>query len=147
MNDEAARSAGVPMILDAGGMDAPVPVELLRQVDILSPNESELVRLTGMPTETFEQISLAMAECHKLGVKEVLVKHGGRGSVLFSEGKEPIKQGDTFTVAYVVAFVEGKSKVECLRFAAAATSLCVQVKGAIPSMPRRKAVLDLLKSV
>ncbi|KAF5766532.1 putative ribokinase [Helianthus annuus] len=158
---KAARSAGVPVILDAGGMDASVPVELLRHVDILSPNESELARLTGMPTETFEQISLAVAECHKLGVKEVLVKLGGRGSVLFSEGKEPIKQGiiaaekvldttgagDTFTAAYAVAFVEGKSKAECLRFAAAAASLCVQVKGAIPSMPRRKAVLDLLQSI
>lgn len=54
------------MILDAGGMDAPVPVELLKHVDVFSPNESELARLTGMKTETFEQISLAVAECHKL---------------------------------------------------------------------------------
>lgn len=30
--------------------------------------------------------------------------------------------------------------------AAAAASLCVQVKGAIPSMPDRKSVLDLLHS-
>ncbi|KAI3782960.1 hypothetical protein L2E82_13021 [Cichorium intybus] len=95
----------------------------------------------------------------KKGVKEVLVKLGGRGSALFTEGKEPIIQsiieakkvidttgvGDTFTAAYVVAFVEGKSKVECLKFAAA--SLCVQVKGVIPTMPRKKAVLDLLQSI
>ncbi|KAJ0950732.1 putative ribokinase [Helianthus annuus] len=74
MNDEAARSAGVPVILDAGGMDAPVPVELLRHVDILSPNKSELARLTGMPTETFEQISLTVAECHKLTYHEEWVK-------------------------------------------------------------------------
>ncbi|KAK9070569.1 hypothetical protein SSX86_010971 [Deinandra increscens subsp. villosa] len=158
---KAARSAGVPVILDAGGMDAPVPAQLLKHVDILSPNESELARLTGMQTESFEQISLAVAKCHQLGVKEVLVKLGGRGSVLFTQGKEPIKQsiieaekvldttgaGDTFTAAYAVAFVEGKPKAECLRFAAAAASLCVQVKGAIPSMPRRKAVLDLLQSI
>lgn len=59
------------------------------------------------------------------------MKLGGRGSALFTEGKEPIKQsiieakkvidttgaGDTFTAAYAVAFVEGKTKVECLRFA------------------------------
>lgn len=31
--------------------------------------------------------------------------------------------------------------------AAAAASLCVQVKGAIPSMPDRKSVLDLLGSL
>ncbi|PWA46990.1 pfkB-like carbohydrate kinase family protein [Artemisia annua] len=158
---KAAKSAGVPVILDAGGMDAPIPVDLLNNIDIFSPNESELARLTGMPTENFEQITLAVAECHKLGVRDVLVKLGDRGSALFTEGNEPIEQGiikaekvldttgagDTFTAAYAVALVEGKSKVECLRFAAAAASLCVQVKGAIPSMPRRKAVLDLLQSI
>jgi hypothetical protein len=32
-------------------------------------------------------------------------------------------------------------------FTAAAASLCVQVKGAIPSMPDRKSVMDLLHSL
>ncbi|KAK9109977.1 hypothetical protein Sjap_018037 [Stephania japonica] len=54
--------------------------------------------------------------------------------------------GDTFTAAFAVVLVEGKSKQECLEFAAAAASLRVQVKGTIPSMPARKAVLDLLAS-
>ena len=132
--------------------------------------------------------------CHDIffqGVKQVLVKLGAKGSALFVEGEEPIKQpiisatkvldttgaGDTFTAAFAVALVEGKSRNECLKFAgilatsfpilsinmflrtlliiilcdflfltAAAASLCVQVKGAIPSMPDRKSVLDLLQS-
>ncbi|PON69796.1 Ribokinase [Parasponia andersonii] len=158
---KAARSAGVPVILDAGGVDAPVPQELLNSVDIFSPNESELSRLTGMPTETFEQISQAVAKCYEMGVKQVLVKLGAKGSALFVQGEEPIKQpvisaekvldttgaGDTFTAAFAVAFVEGKSEKDCLSFAAAAASLCVQVKGAIPSMPDRKSVLNLLQSI
>lgn len=88
------------------------------------------------------------------------MKLGAKGSALFMEGEEPIRQpiipasrvldttgaGDTFTAAFAVALVEGMSKRECLRFAAAAASLCVQVKGAIPSMPDRKSVLNLLKS-
>ncbi|KAL2943377.1 Ribokinase [Bienertia sinuspersici] len=128
---KAARNAGVPVILDAGGMDAPLPRELLNYVDILSPNESELSRLTGMPTETFEQVNQAVTKCYEMGVKQVLVKLGAKGSALFVEGKEPIKQaiiaapkvidttgaGDTFTAAFAVAFVEGKSNQECLRFA------------------------------
>ncbi|KAL1349881.1 hypothetical protein HN51_026368 [Arachis hypogaea] len=155
---KAARSAGVPVIFDAGGMDSPIPQELLNYVDILSPNETELGRLTGMPTESFEDIAQAAAKCHKWGVKQVLVKLGEKGSALFIEGEEPIQQpaifakkvldttgaGDTFTAAFAVALVEGKSKKECLKFAAAAASLCVQVKGAIPSMPDRKSVLELL---
>jgi len=43
--------------MDTGGMDAHVPGELLDLVDIFTPNETELARLTGMPTETFEQIN------------------------------------------------------------------------------------------
>ncbi|KAH1105600.1 hypothetical protein J1N35_009368 [Gossypium stocksii] len=158
---KAAKGAGVTVIMDAGGMDAPMPQELLKFVDIFSPNESELGRLTGMPTDNFEQISQAAAKCHKMGVKQVLVKLGAKGSALFIEGEEPITQpiipaaqvvdttgaGDTFTASFAVALVEGKSKRECLNFAAAAASLCVQVKGAIPSMPDRKSVLNLLQSV
>jgi sugar/nucleoside kinase (ribokinase family) len=63
---QAAKSAGVPVIMDAGGMDTPLPRELLSLVDIFSPNETELARLTGMPTETFEQISMAAGKCHKM---------------------------------------------------------------------------------
>ncbi|MQM23413.1 hypothetical protein Taro_056477 [Colocasia esculenta] len=158
---EAAKSAGVPVILDAGGMEGPIPLELLNFVDVFSPNEIELARLTGLPTETFEQLSQAVKKCYEMGVEQVLVKLGGKGSALFIKGDEPIKQpvieaskvldttgaGDTFTAAFAVALVEGKTRKECLRFAAAAASLCVQVKGAIPSMPERSAVVKLLQSV
>jgi len=65
------------------------------------------------------------------GIKQVLLKLGDKGSALFIEGEEPIKQpiikakkvldttgaGDTFTAAFSVAHVEGRSKAECLRFA------------------------------
>lgn len=157
---KAAKNAAVPVILDAGGVDTPIPKELLSSIDFLSPNENELGRLTGMPTESFDQITQAVWKCHKMGVKQVLVKLGAKGSALFVEGKEPIQQsivpaktvldttgaGDTFTAAFAVALIEGKSREECLRFASAAASLCVQVKGAIPSMPDRNSVLDLLHS-
>jgi pyridoxal/pyridoxine/pyridoxamine kinase len=52
--------------MDAGGMDAPFPQELFNFIDIFSPNESELSRLTGIPTESFEQITQAVLKCHKM---------------------------------------------------------------------------------
>ena len=39
---------------DAGGMGDPIPRDLLKSVTILSPNETELLRLTGIPTKTVE---------------------------------------------------------------------------------------------
>jgi pyridoxal/pyridoxine/pyridoxamine kinase len=52
--------------MDAGGMDAPFPPELFHLIDIFSPNESELSRLTGIATESFEQITQAVLKCHKM---------------------------------------------------------------------------------
>ncbi|KAF5175177.1 Ribokinase [Thalictrum thalictroides] len=186
---KVAQNAGVQVLMDAGGMERPTPVELLSFVDILISNETELEHLTGMPTKSYEEISQAAAKCLEMGVKKVLVKHGENGSVLYVEGEEAIRQmpistgnildttgaGDTFTAAFAVALVEGKSEVECLTFAgiagcfsfpfcnfiivllhtshklsgatAAAASLCIQVKGAMPSMPERKAVLNVLQSL
>ncbi|KAF3553039.1 hypothetical protein F2Q69_00016992 [Brassica cretica] len=52
--------------LDLGGMDMPIPNEILDSVDILHPDETELCRFTGRPTETFEHISQVVVKCHKL---------------------------------------------------------------------------------
>lgn len=45
-------------------MESPIPDELLKLVDFFSPNETELARLTGLPTETFEQIVHAVEKIH-----------------------------------------------------------------------------------
>ncbi|XP_071907299.1 ribokinase isoform X2 [Coffea arabica] len=127
--------------------------------NILSDKSLEVVKNAGillLQREIPDSVNIQVAK----GVKQVLVKLGAKGSALFTEGEEPIRQpiisapkvidttgaGDTFTAAFAVALAEGKSQKECLKFAAAAASLCVQVKGAIPSMPERKSVLHLLHS-
>ncbi|KAK9145015.1 hypothetical protein Sjap_004918 [Stephania japonica] len=65
-SEKAARSAGVPVILDARGMDGLIPVDLLRNVNIFSPNETELERLMRMPTKSFEQICQSVAKIHEM---------------------------------------------------------------------------------
>lgn len=44
---QIAASAGVPVILDAGGVTQPIQVDLLSNVSLVSPNETELARLTS----------------------------------------------------------------------------------------------------
>ncbi len=54
--------------------------------------------------------------------------------------------GDCFTAAYAVAVLEGKAGAEALRFASAAACICVQRKGAMPSLPARQEVDALLQA-
>lgn len=42
-----AAEAGVTVILDCGGVAGPISSDLLTNTSILSPNETELARLTG----------------------------------------------------------------------------------------------------
>lgn len=149
----AARAAGVPVVLDCGGDDAPLPAGLLALIDVLSPNESELARLTGLPTGDEAQVLAAARALQALGVGTVLVKLGARGCLLVPRSGPPIRQaaftvpvvdttgaGDCFTGAYTVGLVEGLPEAQRLRLACAAAALCVQGLGAMPSMPRRAAV-------
>lgn len=98
--------------------------------------------------------------------RAVLVKLGAAGSALFTaledeagssaalwqpalrpEGAvvDTTGAGDCFTAAFAVArFAEGRTDAEALRFASAAACLCVQRRGAQPSMPRRGEVEALL---
>jgi ribokinase len=148
----AAVALGVPVVLDCGGSDAPLPDELLRHIAVLSPNETELARLTGD-----DDIERSARTLLARGVGAVLVKLGSHGSLLIERDRAPLRQGvfpvsvvdttgagDCFTAAYAVALVEGRQPAERLRFAAAAAALCVTRLGAMPAMPTRAEVDALL---
>lgn len=154
----AAHAAGVPVVLDAGGDEQPISPALLACVTYLSPNETELARLTGLPTEGEAAVLAACAALHARGVGHVLVKLGASGSLLSSPGAAPVRQpafrapavvdttgaGDCFTAAFAVGLLEGLSPAAAMRFASAAACLCVQGRGAMPSLPRRQEVDALL---
>ncbi|EFJ30787.1 hypothetical protein SELMODRAFT_409434 [Selaginella moellendorffii] len=155
--EETIRKAGALLLQREIPDD--VNIEAAKYITVLSPNETELARLTSMPTETTQEVVRAANKCLDMGVKQVLVKRGVQGSMLAKADESPILQpaipapavvdttgaGDTFTAAFTVAILEGKEPAEALRFAAAAASVCVRAKGAIPSMPNRKAVDEVLK--
>jgi ribokinase len=57
---QLAQKHGIPVILDAGGMDDEPPAELLCLCTYMCPNETELARLTGgMPTATAAEAEVA----------------------------------------------------------------------------------------
>lgn len=52
--------------------------------------------------------------------------------------------GDCFTGAFAVGLMEGRSYLEAMQFASAAAAVCVQRKGAMPSLPTRSEALEAL---
>ncbi len=62
INLDAAKighSAGVRVCLDVGGYDTALPDSILKYLYLLAPNETELARITGLPTDTDTQITAA----------------------------------------------------------------------------------------
>jgi ribokinase len=156
---EAARGEGARTILDPAPAQ-PVTRELLAQVDILTPNESEACLLLGRAlarVEASEAPALAR-ELRALGPKTVILKLGEQGChCLHDSGDEYVPAfgvdardttaaGDVFNGGLAVALAEGRPMTEALRFANAAAAISVTRLGAQASVPTRTEVEAFLIS-
>ena len=129
-----------------------LPDELLTLVDIITPNETEAGKLTGINVENDDDAANAAQALHEKGIKTVIITLGSRGVWASVEGKgqrvagfnvdavDTIAAGDTFNGALVTALLEEKSLADSIRFAHAAAAIAVTRKGAQPSVPWREEI-------
>ncbi len=146
-----AHDAGAIVMLDPAP-PASLPPELLRSVDIITPNEHEAEFLTGRKIVDLKSARLAASDLVSMGIGKAIVKMGARGLVYASENQiehipgHPVQvvdttaAGDTFAGALAVAICEGRPAGEACRFANAAAALSVTRAGAQPSMPWRDEI-------
>jgi ribokinase len=149
-----AREGGAATVLNPAPAQ-PLPEEMLRLVDVLAPNESEVAVLAALAGgASVEAGAQALLE---RGAKAVLVTLGAAGCVLYRPGQpahrlagrrmtvvDSIGAGDTFTGALAAALARGETLPEAMRWANAAAALSVTGRGAIGGMPTRDAVRRLL---
>ena len=130
--------------------------ELLALVDIITPNETEAEKLTGIRVENDDDAARAAKVLHEKGIGTVIITLGSRGvwASVNGEGRrvpgfrvkaiDTIAAGDTFNGALVTALLEGKVMDDAIRFAHAAAAIAVTRKGAQPSVPWRKEIDEFL---
>jgi ribokinase len=123
-----------------------LPDELLALCDVLTPNETEVRVLAGLPADA------GIADAAKVllmkGAGAVIVTLGSKGCALWQKGQSPqtlagwamqvidtIGAGDTFTGALAAALARGESLVAAMACANAAAALSVTGRGAIAAMP------------
>ena len=130
--------------------------ELLALVDIITPNETEAEKLTGIRVENDDNAARAAKVLHEKGIGTVIITLGSRGvwASVNGEGRrvpgfkvkaiDTIAAGDTFNGALVTALLEGNVMDDAIRFAHAAAAIAVTRKGAQPSVPWRKEIDEFL---
>jgi ribokinase len=148
-----ARDEGAKTILDPAPAQ-PLHADLLANVDILTPNESEALLLLGQPPGRISP-SDAPAIARRLreqGPLSVVLKLGDQGcfysddnTELFSPAvpvtaRDTTAAGDVFNAALAVALAENRNIAESLRFANAAAAISVTRPGAQSSIPTRAQV-------
>jgi ribokinase len=153
-----ARRHGVISILNPAPAQ-PLAQKDLENVDVLTPNESELRLLLGLsPDDPTDTLALA----HRLqqyGVRQLVVTRGGEGALIVAaDGRtehvpgrrvdvvDTTGAGDAFTCALGVALAEGQTLPDAVRFAVCAGALACTRLGVIPALPQRPDVEALVKA-
>ncbi|WP_225233246.1 ribokinase [Klenkia terrae] len=147
----AARATGGTVVLNPAPAQ-PLPAELLAAVDVLVPNEHELVQLAGAPTA--ERSPAQLAELARgLAARSVVVTLGGAGVLVVpAEGPalhqpplavEPVDTtgaGDCFNGALCQALSRGDDLPTAVGYAAVAAALSTTGPGARGGLPDDDAV-------
>jgi ribokinase len=152
--EAVARLATGTLILNPAPAQT-LPEELLKQVDVLIPNRSELALLAGHEVlDGVDQVVSAARSLRPEGVTVVTL--GTDGAVLIDEDSvtrittfpvdavDPTGAGDAFCGAFAYSLSQGMSQEDAAQFASAAGALSVTKKGARAGLPTKGDVEALL---
>lgn len=154
-----AKKQGIPMFLDAGPAREGWPLDKLEKLEVLSPNETECLALTGiMPNNTENCLKAAVKLQSQVECKYVVIKLGGRGAYIhdgrFSqliptyEGPvvDTTAAGDAFTASMTLEYLRTKDIVRAVKYAHAVGTLVVGKAGASSSLPTEAQVEEFIRT-
>jgi len=135
---------------------APANVDLLERcmdkIDILTPNEGELHKLSGQPVDDGSAMIAAARQLLKQGCRKLIVTIGSRGAIVVDaedalhipanrvQAVDTTAAGDAFNGALAVQLVESVTLSEAVRWANQVAAISVTRAGAQSSLPTRDEV-------
>ena len=146
-----AKQHGVKVVLNPAPAQF-LPEELLSNVSILIPNNTEAEIITGMKVTNAETAEKAAGIICNKGIDTVILTMGSYGAFIKSkdgcmavptqkvEAVDTTAAGDTFCGALVVGLSEDMSLLEAVEFANKCSGISVTRVGAQASCPYRKEV-------
>ena len=150
-----ASENGVKVILNPAPAQ-PLMDELLLNISILTPNESETKLLTGIHVDDESSAEKAAGILLEKGLEAVLITLGSRGVFMATPDKcglipgfkvdalDTTAAGDVFNGALAVSLAENNSLEDSVHFANSAGALSVTKLGAQPSAPYRQEIENFL---
>jgi ribokinase len=147
---ELGRAHGARTILNPAPARA-VPDSLFAAVDYLTPNESELRILLGLPADDPRSSRELAGELRRRGVRNVVVTLGRAGALILTDDLDvmvpsvPVDvvdttgAGDAFNSGFALALAEGRDIVDAVRFGVVCGGIACTRLGVIPSLPDRAA--------
>ena len=151
-----AKEHGLTTILN------PAPVQdidlaSLRDVDIITPNETEASKLTGITVTCPKTAEEAADKLMAAGVKTVIITLGKQGALVcdgaqttlvpaFDVGKpvDTTGAGDGFNGGFAAALAAGEDIISATKYGCAVAGLSVTRLGTAPAMPQQSEIQKLL---
>jgi ribokinase len=154
---QIARAAGVRVMLNPAPARE-LPDDLLKLVDIITPNETETALLTGIQIDNDQAADQAADALLDRGAAAAVLTLGARGALL-ADAQQHLRipgyqvkvvdttaAGDAFCAGLVAELGRGASLSDAIRHANATGALATTKLGAEPAMPQLNDVLALKNS-
>jgi ribokinase len=131
--------------------------ELLKCVDVLTPNEIEAEGMTGIKVKDDDSAVKACKYLLGRGVKNVIITLGAKGFLLANMEEEVFvpsieinaidttAAGDAFTGGLAAYIAQGKTIKEAAKYANYVAALSVTKRGAQSSLPTKEEVENFMK--
>ena len=156
-----ASERNIPIFVDAAPASREHELEALPEIEVFTPNESEILEYTGIAPTTMEScLRASLALYRRVKCKYIVIKLGSRGAFIY-DGKrysqspafragatvDTTAAGDAFGAALVIEYLYNGGDIKsATKYACAAGAIAVSRYGASSAMPTADEVDYLISN-